>query len=292
MYDYFYGAAGNHFNYFQLPEDLVYSESFRDLSSEAKLLYSIMLRRVGLSFKNGWADSQGKTYIIITLSEVMEIFHCANQKATKVFNELEEYGLIERARQGQGRPNLVYVKDFASSANEKLQTHANHDSRIMKTMNQDSCKSLSSYKNMSNTDSSEINPILSGKKGMDERKECESYFRQSLEFELLLEEYPHEQETLEGILELLIDTCCSRRVFIRVSGDDKPKEVVKGRLMKLDSSHIRYVLQCLKENTSYVRNMKQFLLASLYNAAVTISPYYQSRANFDLSQSSGPEEAC
>jgi hypothetical protein len=89
-------------------------------------------------------------------------------------------------------------------------------------------------------------------------------------------------ETLEGILELLVDTCCSRRKYIRIAGDDKPKEVVKSRFMKLDSMHIQYVLDCLKENTSDVKNIKQYLLTTLFNAPVTISPYYQNRVNYDL----------
>ncbi len=113
MYNYFYGQTGEHFNYFQLPEELVFSENFRDMSSDAKLLYSIMLKRVGLSFKNGWIDDEGRVYIIYTLEEAMKVFSCANQKATKLFNELESFGLIEKTRQGQGKPNLVYVKDFA-----------------------------------------------------------------------------------------------------------------------------------------------------------------------------------
>ena len=89
-------------------------------------------------------------------------------------------------------------------------------------------------------------------------------------------------ETLEGILDLLVDTCCSRREYIRIAGDEKPKEAVKSRFMKLDSTHIQYVLGCLKENTTDVHNIKQYLLAALYNATMTKGPYYQARVNYDL----------
>jgi hypothetical protein len=85
-----------------------------------------MLRRVGLSYKHGWMDSAGRTYIIYTLEEAMRVFRCANQKATKLFNELEAVGLIEKTRQGQGKPDLVYVKDFATpmnSVDNSFQTH-------------------------------------------------------------------------------------------------------------------------------------------------------------------------
>lgn len=83
-------------------------------------------------------------------------------------------------------------------------------------------------------------------------------------------------------MELLIDTCCTNRKMIRIAGDDKPVEVVKSRLMKLDGEHIKFVLDCLRENTTKVRNMKQYLLASLYNAPLTMSNYYTALVNHDM----------
>ena len=78
------------------------------------------------------------------------------------------------------------------------------------------------------------------------------------------------------------DTVCSARKTIRIAGDDYPAEVVKSRFMKLDSSHIEYVLSSMQENTTYVRNIKKYLLAALYNAPSTISSYYTSLVNHDL----------
>ena len=294
MYSYFYGMAGEHFNYFQLPEELVLGDAFRELSSDAKLLYCVMLKRVGLSFKNGWIDDEGRVYIIYTLEETMKIFHCANQKATKLFHELESFGLIEKMRQGQGKPNLVYVKDFASPVDKvdnsfqthegsHVQTHENHDSGVMKIRNQDSWKSGASNRENRSIEYSERDPILSGSDGMDDRRRYEEYFRDALDFDTLLHDYPYERDTLEGILTLLVDTCCSGRKEIRIAGDDKPKEVVKSQLMKLNFSHIQYVLGCLKDNTADVKNIRQYLLTSLYNAVMTISPYYQAKVNHDMS---------
>ena len=90
------------------------------------------------------------------------------------------------------------------------------------------------------------------------------YFWKQLYFEYLLMDYPLERESLEEILEILVDTCCSNRKMIRIAGDDKPKEVVKSRLMKLEREHIQYVMKCLNENSTKVRNMKQYVLATLY----------------------------
>ena len=117
---------------------------------------------------------------------------------------------------------------------------------------------------------------------MREHAQYESYFRESLYFDILLQEHRFEEETLEGILDLLVDTCCSKRKTIRIAGDDKPTEVVKSRFMKLTKDHIDYVLICLQKNSTEVRNMKQYLLATLFNAPTTISPYYQAWVNNDM----------
>ena len=117
---------------------------------------------------------------------------------------------------------------------------------------------------------------------MSEYERYREWFRTELETDILMLDRPIEKETLDGILDILAETCSSRRKEIRIAGDDMPKEVVKGRLMKLNSLHIQYVLDCLHENTSEVRNIKQYLLAALFNAPATISPYYQNRVNHDF----------
>ena len=106
---------------------------------------------------------------------------------------------------------------------------------------------------------------------------------QSLEVDLLLRVCPDEEDTIHQIVNLLVDTCSSKRGMLRVAGDDKPAEVVRSRFMKLNADHIRFVLKCLAENTEPVRNMKQYLLAALYNAPMTMQFYYQNQTNHDLS---------
>ena len=117
---------------------------------------------------------------------------------------------------------------------------------------------------------------------MSDYERYKEYFRTELELDILILDHPAEKETLEGILDILAETCSTNRKRVRIAGDDKPKEVVKGRLMKLDCLHIQYVLDCLKDNTSDVKNIKQYLLTTLFNAPVTISPYYQAKVNHDL----------
>ena len=210
MFDYFYGQSGEMFSYFRVPKILFRDIKFKDLSTDAKTLYGILLDRMGLSVKNGWLDEQGRVYIIFPVQEVMDALGCADNKATKLFRELEKFGLIERKR-------------------------------------------------------------------------LEAYFMQSLEVDLLLRACPDEEDTIHQIVNLLVDTCSSKRRMLRVAGDDKPAEVVRSRLKKLNADHIRFVLKCLADSTAPVRNMKQYLLAALYNAPTTMQLYYQNQTNHDLS---------
>ena len=117
---------------------------------------------------------------------------------------------------------------------------------------------------------------------MSEREQLEEYFSQSLEVELLLRLCPDDEDIIYQIVDLLVDTCATKRKMLRVAGDDRPAEVVRSRFMKLNADHIKFVLKCLAENSSPIRNMKQYLLASLYNAPTTMQLSYQNQTNHDL----------
>ena len=250
MHDYFYGVQSGQFSFIRIPTLLFTDDQYKYVSADAKILYGILLARMDLSAKNGWIDDQGRAYIICTLSEIMEKLNCADNKATKLMNELEDKcGLIERKRQGLGKPNLIYVKNFLpvdNSVESRFKTRENHDSGVAENTIQDSSKSRPSNKDHNNTDSiySE-NPILSGwdADGMSEYERYKEWFRTELELDILALDHPTEKETLDGILDILAETCSTNRRMIRIAGDDKPKEVVKGRLMKLDSLHILWILR-------------------------------------------------
>ena len=127
------------------------------------------------------------------------------------------------------------------------------------------------------------NPILSDEsEKMKNRELLEEYFSHSLEIDLLLRLYPDDEDTLYQIVDLLVDTCATNRKLLHIAGDDKPAEVVRSRFMKLNADHIRFVLKCLAGNSSPIRNMKQYLLASLYNAPTTMQLSYQNQTNHDL----------
>ena len=282
--DYFYGQAGKLFSFYRIPKALFQEQRFQNLSTDAKTLYGILLDRMSLSVKNEWFDKQGRVFIIFTIEDVKRALCCADNKATKLLRELENFGLIERKRRGLGKPSLVYVKNFSSDlSNERVQNRENHESGSPKNACQDPPKSRCNKNKKSKTERNNTNPILSDElEKMKNRKLLEEYFSRSLEIELLLRLYPDDEDTIYQIVDLLVDTCDSKRNLIRIAGDDKPADVVLSRLKKLNADHIRFVLDCLAANTSPIRNMKQYLLAALFNAPTTIQLYYQNKVNHDL----------
>ena len=282
--DYFYGQAGKLFSFYRIPKALFQEQRFQNLSTDAKTLYGILLDRMSLSVKNEWFDKQGRVFIIFTIEDVKRALCCADNKATKLLRELENFGLIERKRRGLGKPSLVYVKNFSSDlSNERVQNRENHESGSPKNACQDPPKSRCNKNKKSKTERNNTNPILSDElEKMKNRKLLEEYFSCSLEIDLLLRLYPDDEDTIYQIVDLLVDTCATNRKMLRIAGDDKPAEVVRSRFMKLNADHIRFVLKCLAENSSPIRNMKQYLLASLYNAPTTMQLSYQNQTNHDL----------
>ena len=118
-------------------------------------------------------------------------------------------------------------------------------------------------------------------------EEYRALIRNNIQYPLLAAQNPEDTDLLDEIVELMTETVCARRKTTRVCGSDFPAEVVKSRLLKLDAEHIRFVLKCLRENTSKIKNIKQYLLATLYNAPVTISSYYGALVSHDLAEPTG-----
>ena len=232
----------------------------------------------------GELDEQGLVFIIFTIEDVKRALCCADNKATKLLRELEKFGLIERKRRGLGKPSLVYVKNFSAESSKSIfQNRDFHDSGGFKNASQDPSKSRCNKTKENDTEMSETDPFYSEESDeMSKRTQLEEFFSQSLEVELLLRLCPDDEDTIYQIVDLLVDTCATKRKMLHVAGDDKPAEVVRSRFMKLNADHIRFVLKCLAENSSPIRNMKQYLLASLYNAPTTMQLSYQNQTNHDL----------
>lgn len=308
-FDYFYGRGTEQYAFYQVPKILITDDQFADITTDAKLLYSLMLDRSSLSAKNGWLDKEGKVYIFYTLEQIMTDMHCANQKATKLLKELETKGLIERKKRGQGKVTRIYVRDFATGLhgdgngarqietheNHDSQTHENRESRDMKITSPDSWKSCTNNTHINDTDMRETDPInLSTESAnpvekvvrMDDpmriRKQYEDCLREKLSIDVLVQNNPCDVGRINEIFNLMLDVLCSTAKTIRISGDDKPIDVVRAQFMKIDSGHMEYILDCFKHQITDIRNVKQYLLATIYNAPLTIDHYYTSKVNYDM----------
>ncbi|MDY6341482.1 MAG: DUF6017 domain-containing protein [Lachnospiraceae bacterium] len=302
-FDYFYGPDdAEQYSFYRIPKRLITGDEFQDTSTEAKLLYGLMLDRLQLSIRNQWLDSLNRVYIIYTVEDIMADLHCGNQKACKLLSELEnKTGLIKRKRQGLGKPSLIYVLKFSTSCPQNdseshFKTCENHTSGDVKTTSLEMWKSHGNNTDFNQPEYNKTNPIYPGQASakitvsvdgmgrdeMDERRSYERYFREHLYIDDLKQSYPYDHGRIDEILELLVDTVCSTAKTIRCAGEDRPAEVVKSRFMKLDYGHIQYVLDCIHDNTTDIRNIKAYMLTTLYNAPITIDHYYQAKVNHDL----------
>ena len=296
MYDYFYGAESEQFSFYRIPKVLFTEERFKAISAEAKVLYGLLLDRMSLSAKNGWQDKENRVYIIFTIEDIMEAMGCADQKAGKLLYELEsKCGLIERKRQGLGKPNLIYVKNFVTPSESRFLNRENHDSGEVKITDQEPLKSRSNNTENNNTERSDTDSFPftsfredhgreSKRSDVNQRDRYREIISENISYGILLQDYPLDRDILTEILELMVDTVCTTRSTVRISGDDKPAEVVKSQFLKLDSEHIRFVMDGLKDNTTRIRNMRQYLFATLYNAPLTIGNYYRSLVSHDMSE--------
>ena len=197
-----------------------------------------------------------------------------------------EYTILEQPKEptpAQEKP----IRENPVQANPTLVTPVQEEPA---QLNKEESSNYPSRTDLSSTEIS--NPIQSNpptpagaRMGMDRMGARESYrelILENIEYDFWKNSDRVDHEILDEITELIVDTVCSARKVIRIAGDDYPAEVVKSRFMKLDSSHVQYVMDCMKDNTTYVRNIKKYLLAALYNAPTTINSYYSSLVQHDM----------
>ena len=315
--DYYYGNEAEQYSFYRIPKVLFTDSRFKGLSVEAKVLYGLLLDRMALSVRNNWLDQDGRVYIIYTIADVMETLGCAEQKANKLLNELDAakgVGLVERVRRGLGKPNVIYVKNFISGGKpdarqeSQIKNCENHKSGNVKTTSQELRKSQTNNTDLNKTDKSDTDPSIypagtgrpdvetvdnfsrTGEKkidGMDKMSAYRELIRENISYEILLQDNPYDRERLDGFVELMAEVCCSRRPTVRINQEDMCTEVVKSRLLKLDSEHIRYVMDCLDKNTTLIGNIRAYTLSALFNAPVTISQYYSSLVSHDMANGFG-----
>lgn len=349
-FDYYYGNEADQFSFIRIPKALLTEKIFSSLSVQARLLYGLLLDRMGLSAKNGWVDKENKVYIIYQISEIQEDLGFSKKKAIDYLGELEDIGLVEKKRRGLGLPTILYVKNFilkeigtsrsvdsgTSEQNEfesdivPIEAYGVKESEITEENQSESSglgKKISrsvemgtsrsvdlgtsrsvemgtsggaeialqevsktspqnntnnNNTNMIQTDSNHIVSFMDDLMGLEDINQRRQYFWMKLDMDILLQSNTLQKELLEGMYELILEVILFGNTTILIAGNEYPADIVKERFLRLDASHLQYVLDCLRNNTSKIHNIKKYLLAALYNAPVTIDGYYMAEVNHDM----------
>ena len=219
-FSYFYGQEADMLSFYRIPKLLFTNDYFRELSTDAKVLYGLMLDRMSLSIKNKWFDAEQRAYIYFSVEDTMEMLNCKKNKALDTLKALEEFCLIERKRQGQGKPAIIYVKSFMEEAPENVQRLEKQTSEpedkglevgninFLKLENQTSGglenKPFEVGKiNPNNTkknDTEYSNPDLIVSEdtgsGLDEYHAYANIIRENIEIDILYQQYPYDKELL------------------------------------------------------------------------------------------------
>ena len=311
--DYYYGIEAEQFSFYRVPRLLIKDERFKKLSSDAKLLYGLMLDRMSLSIKNKWFDDYNRAYIIYTINSIMEDLGCGKEKAVKVLAELDNtkgIGLVEKVRRGLGRPDIIYVKNFASpEGNLDKKEVVNTDkitevgkSDLKKSENQtfgsseietqEVGESNPNYTKYNKTDlnyieESYINPITQSDSEkndvIDDVQKCIELIKENISYNHHMQYDSYgEKELYDELFQVICEVVCVRRPTIRVAGEEYPYELVKSRFLKLESSHLEYVIECMKNTATKITNIKAYMITALYNATTTINHFYQQEVNHDM----------
>ena len=298
-FKYFYGTEADQFSFYRIPKALFTNDYFKDLSSDAKILYGLMLDRMSLSIKNQWFDEENRAYIYFSIEDIMELLNCGRNKAVKSLQELDDekgIGLIEKRRQGFGKVTIIYVKSFIQ---EECEEQKKEKSKMVKFTNQTSVEkeeteevyiSNSNNTNINKTNFSEnkSNHIVSAdvmgseEDGMETLQAYQSLIKENLDYESLLVSHPHNKDQIDEIVDLIVETVMCKSEKVLIASNWYSGALVRGKFMKLDYSHVEYVLHCLEGNTSKIKNIKKYLLAALFNAPSTISGYYRAQVNHDM----------
>ena len=416
-FDYYYGVQSEQFSFYRIPRLLIKDQHFKGLSSDAKLLYGLMLDRMALSMKNHWLDNENRAYIIYSIDNVMEDLNCSKPTCVKIMKELSTFGLIERERKGLGKPDIIYVKNFViQEENKSVETEAGHEEQKcgsvenessnndgeigedqeylaegqffpedpylsdpqensmtaeskenelpevkklnfwnqsrtsvaerkngfheenttnlgaysvnkgnisprgkeselpeVKKLNFCNSKNLTSggkehlplevknlapnynnnnYNNQSynNINQSYQSNLSSQKDEFDGTKEeidkNTTYIEQikkNLDYEFYMaNDKCNDKALLKELFDIICEVVCVKRKMIKVGGVVYPYEYVRSKFLELTSSHVWYIIDCMKETTTRIVDIKAYLLAALFNAPSTIDHYYQQKVQHYL----------
>lgn len=340
-FDYYYGIESEQFSFYRIPRLLIKDNRFKKLSSDAKLLYGLLLDRMSLSIKNGWFDEQNRAYIVYSIENMMDDLGCSKPTCVKIVKELDSekgIGLIEKKRRGLGKPDIIYVKNFATiSQNKSDKKPSNADepkevknfnfkksnsftseskelllqevknfnlqkSTILNSRSKDvlpvEVKKIDSnytnnnYTDMNHTETNYINHINQEKNKtpsadvidvIDDANAYVDIIKENINYAGYMRSPDLDiREMYDELFHVICDVVCVKRRTVNVGGREYPYELVRSRFLKLNDSHLEYVMECMKHTTTKITNIKAYMITALYNAPATMNHYYQQEVQHDM----------
>lgn len=288
---YFYGNESQQFSFYRIPKLLITDDCFKNVSTDAKLLYGLMLDRMSLSAKNNWLDEQGRVYIYYRIDEIQAALNCGHDKVIKILAELDTgkgIGLIQRVRQGQGRPTIIYVKRFTSVGSDvdppsqsdcdnsrllknrspdfgkpELKASENQTSRLPKIRGADFGKSEVSLYSKNKTEMNKTDSVITAEPVLDWDRQV-AQAKKQIDYEEHVKLYPEETE---DILELLLEFYTTSSTVIQICGKDYNSLVVQNKFRTLKADDFSHVLKSLHTHRSKICDRWSYLLNSLFAIA-------------------------
>lgn len=259
-----------------MPKEAFTDERYAGLSTDAKLLYGILIDRMELSSSNGWQDERGRVYLYYTVEQVCDLLGFGRDKIRKLFCELEELGLIDRAHQGVGKTYIIFVKRFCDRRDGKSAVNmAEKSARTQRKNRYD--RDGKTDTNHTEYNHTEINDTESSIIYDDEL--LTQRIKYQIDYDILLERMDKGRlDEMVGIITDLMSICSP---VVRIGRYEYPQSVVRNRMKQINAGHIEYVLERLSETGTKIFDMKSYLASALFNAPTTMDNYYLEQASRD-----------
>lgn len=241
------------------------------ISLEAKVLYALMVDRVGVSERSGWKDKAGKTYIYFSRKEVQKVLGCGHEKAGHVAKELEEKGYIVRKKQGQGKPALIYVVGVGKADVKESDKEQSRDTR---SDSSDIGKADTNNTKVRYTEDSYTHQSSYG-----EWRECRNEVKETIEYTVLCGCYT--RESVDAVVEIITEVLCSTAQDLRIGQEMIPREEVKGKFYDLDRETVSFVLNNMRQ-LKRIQYAQQYLRTALYRARLEMNMRYQMEVEWEV----------
>lgn len=254
------------------------------MSCEAKFIYGLMLDRLKLSIKNKWIDKENKTFIIFQNTDIAKMIGCGVKKVINLVKELKTFGLISTKRVGLTKPNMIYIKQFfeekkSKKSNEKpLEKEHKEKDNNKSSLKENISNALNKAKNIGFNKSTENAKSLEA----NNYEKYKSIIKENISYEYLIKQNPFEKDRVLEMVDIMAETLISTKKSLTISGNEIPINIVKNTFLKLNMFDIEYVLETLSNTHTDIKNIKAYLITTLYNSAKTKSNYYSQKLNADI----------